>query len=198
MSSNAIRKFVLLDRDGTIVVDKCYQSDPEETELLPFAKEGLDLLRKHDFGLVMVTNQSGIGRGYLTRADLAAVNRSVIQELGGGDDYFAGVYYCPHLPDEGCRCRKPRPGLAELAAYDLGFGAAECYVVGDREADILLGDAIGASTVLVRTGHGREVEEVDEVTPDYVADNLFDAAQWIIRREKWVDSVTKTRHKNAT
>jgi histidinol-phosphate phosphatase family domain/HAD-superfamily hydrolase, subfamily IIIA len=191
------RKFVLLDRDGTIIVNKHYQKDPDDTELLPNAKEGLDLLRAHDFGLVMLTNQSGIGRGYLTRADLAAINRRLIIELGGGDGYFSGVYYCPHLPDEGCGCRKPRPGLAELAAYDLGFSLGDCYMVGDRESDIEMGDSIGASTVLVRTGYGHEIEKAGTLAPDYVAEDLLDTAEWIIRREEWVKNVTRTRRKDA-
>ena len=189
--SDSNQKFVMLDRDGTIIVDKHYQRDPDITELLPNARAGLQLLRSEGFGLVLVTNQSGIGRGKLDRSDLAAVNRRMIFELGGGDDFFAGIYYCPHTPDEGCRCRKPLPGLAELAAYDLGFSKAESYVIGDREADILMGDAVGASTVLVRTGHGAEVEEEGDVEPDYVADDLLDAALWIVRREEWVERVTR-------
>lgn len=189
------RKYVLLDRDGTIIVNKHYQKDPDETELLPNAREGLERLREEGFGLVLITNQSGIGRGKLTRADLAAVNRRMIRLLGGGDDYFDGIYYCPHVPEDDCNCRKPRPGLLELASYDLGFAMPECYVVGDREIDIEVGEAVGASTILVRTGYGREVEEGELVEPDHVADDLVDAAEWIIRREQWVESVTHVRRR---
>lgn len=190
------KKYVLLDRDGTIIVNKHYQKDPDETELLPNAREGLDRLREEGFGLVLTTNQSGIGRGKLTRADLAAVNRRMIGLLGGGDDYFDGIYYCPHVPEDDCTCRKPRPGLLELASYDLGFAMPECYVVGDREIDIEVGEAVGASTILVRTGYGREVEEEELVEPDHVADDLVDAAAWIIRREAWVESVTHVRRRS--
>lgn len=189
------KRYVLLDRDGTIIVNKHYQKDPNATELLPNAREGLGLLRREGFGLVLITNQSGIGRGKLTRADLAAVNRRMIFELGGGDDFFDGIYYCPHVPEDDCYCRKPRPGLVELAAYDLGFAMADCYVVGDREIDIEVGDAVGASTILVRTGYGHEVEEKSLATPDFIADDLLDAAQWIIRREEWVDGVTHVRRR---
>ncbi len=189
------RKYVLLDRDGTIIVNKHYQKDPDETELLPNAREGLDLLRGQGFGLVLVTNQSGIGRGKLTRVDLAAVNWRMIDLLGGGDDYFDGIYYCPHLPEDDCFCRKPRPGMVELASFDLGFAMSECYVVGDREIDIQMGEMVGASTILVRTGGGRKVEENNLAAPDHVADDLVDAARWILQREEWTESVTRKRRK---
>ena len=186
-----VKKYVLLDRDGTIIVNKHYQKDPDETELLPNAGEGLHLLRDAGFGLVLTTNQSGIGRGYLTRTDLAAVNRRMILELGGDDRFFDGIYYCPHVEADGCRCRKPLPGLAELAAYELGFAMPECYVVGDREIDIGVGDAVGATTVLVRTGGGAAVEAAGTAKPDYVAEDLLDTAKWIVQREKWTQRVTR-------
>lgn len=191
--SDRPKKYVLLDRDGTIIVNKHYQKDPDETELLPNAREGLAKLREAGFGLVLITNQSGIGRGKLTRADLASVNRRMIMLLDGRDDFFDGIYYCPHLPDEGCRCRKPKPGLLELASYDLGFSLSESYMVGDREVDVECGQTAGAATVLVRTGYGLETEERGDVEPDYVADDLVGAADWIIRREEWVERVSMRR-----
>ncbi len=177
------KKYVLLDRDGTIIVDKNYQKDPALTELLPGAREGLDKLRAAGFRLVVTTNQSGIGRGILTLADLAAVNRSVVAALGGGDDYFDGIFYCPHVDADNCRCRKPLPGLVEIAAATLGFSPADCYVAGDSGRDVEMGQAVGATTILVRTGNGAATEKAGKARADYVADDLLDAAEWIIANE---------------
>lgn len=180
MRRSPYRKYVMLDRDGTIVVDKCYQKDPALTELMPNAREGLEMLRNAGFGLVMVTNQSGIGRGFLTADDLAAVNRSVVEKLGGDHDYFAGIYYCPHVEADECACRKPKGGMAEQAAAELGFRTGNAYMVGDKAADVGMGRAVGAKCILVRTGDGPETERKGGVRADYVADDLVDAARWIL------------------
>lgn len=187
------KKYVFLDRDGTIIVNKHYQKDPDVTELLPFAVDALYLLKNAGFGLVLVTNQSGIGRGLLTKADLAAVNRRMVLELGGDDSFFDGIYYCPHVAEDGCRCRKPGSGMLELASYTLGFAMSESYLVGDSASDIKAGDAVGATTILVRTGNGEKTEREGKVAPDYIADNLLTAAEWIRKRELWVRKVTRRR-----
>lgn len=174
-----MKRYVLLDRDGTVIVNKHYQKDPALTELLPNAAAGLSALRAAGFGLVVLTNQSGIGRGYLTESDLHAVNGRMIRELGGDENFFDGIYFCPHVEADNCRCRKPAPGLAEQAAAELGFSLPDAYVIGDREADIDLGKAVGATTILVRTGYGAEVEAARLCAPDYVAEDLLDAARRI-------------------
>ncbi len=191
----ATKKYVLLDRDGTIVVNKHYQVDPDETELLPNAAAGLHKLKEAGFGLVIISNQSGIGRGYLTKTDLASINRRMIMQLGGKDDFFAGIYYCPHTPDAQCHCRKPKPGMVELAASELKFAPPETYVIGDSEADMQTGNAVGATTVLVLTGNGRETEQITDLDVDYIANDLLDAANWVIRREEWMEKVTRVRKK---
>lgn len=178
-----MNKYVLLDRDGTIIVNKHYQKDPAITELIPNAREGLDKLRRAGFKLVVTSNQSGIARGYMTSADVDAVNQSMVRLLGGGDDYFAGMYYCPHVTADDCRCRKPGPGLAETAGAELGFSPEDAYVVGDRDADIEFGAGVGATTVLVRTGYGAATEREGKVSPDWIADDLLAAAEWILSRE---------------
>lgn len=175
-----MKKYVLLDRDGTIIVNKHYQKDPAITELEPNAAAGLAALRDAGFGLVLLSNQSGIGRGRLTAEDVDAVNASMVRLLGGGAGFFDGIYYCPHVESDDCGCRKPAPGLAVRAASELGFALEDSYVVGDREIDVQLGETVGAATVLVRTGYGVTAEGL--CAPEYVADDLLDAARWILTR----------------
>jgi histidinol phosphatase-like enzyme len=110
------------------------------------------------------------------------VNASVVARLGGGAGYFAGAYYCPHVDADCCDCRKPKPGLALRAAAELGFSPRECWVVGDRDIDIAMGRAFGsAGCILIRTGYGIRTEAAGLALPDFVADDLAAAAEWIIR-----------------
>ncbi len=174
------RFYVLLDRDGTITKDKVYQKDPSLTEFFPNSIEGLKKLADAGFGLVMITNQSGIARGLLSVEDLTRVNGGISETLRRHGAALDGVYYCPHHPDDNCRCRKPKPGMAETAAQELGFDLHDAIMIGDRPCDIALGKAIGGKAILVRTGGGKETEAAGEVKPDYIADDLLDAAKWII------------------
>ncbi|MDR0361782.1 MAG: HAD family hydrolase [Planctomycetota bacterium] len=176
------KRYVLLDRDGTIMVDKAYQSDPALTELLPGALAGLRTLSDAGYRLVVITNQSGINRGLIKPRELEAVNQSLVDLLAKEGIAVERVYYCPHTPEDGCNCRKPRPGMALRAAEELGFDTRDAYVIGDREADMRLGKAVGATSVLVRTGGGRETEESGNTAPDYIADDLANAATWMAAR----------------
>jgi D-glycero-D-manno-heptose 1,7-bisphosphate phosphatase len=173
------RRFVLLDRDGTINVEKEYLSSVEALELLPNALAGLRAMRELGLGLIVLTNQSGIGRGYFSAQMVDAIHRALAGLLASDGVSLDGIYICPHGPDEGCACRKPAPGLAEQAARELGFRLADSFVIGDKTADIELGRRVGAATILVRTGYGRQTEASGEAKPDYVADDLADAARVI-------------------
>ncbi len=176
------RRFVVLDRDGTINSEREYLSSPEQIEILPRASQGLRTMRDLGLGLIVVTNQSAVGRGYFDLARLEVIHGR-LQELMARDGVrLDGIYVCPHTPDAGCNCRKPRPGLLERAAADFDFCLADCFVVGDKPCDIDLGKAVGATTILVRTGYGAEHEAAGAVSPDYVADDLGDAAEWIERQ----------------
>jgi D-glycero-D-manno-heptose 1,7-bisphosphate phosphatase len=167
---------VLLDRDGTINVEKEYLSSAEGLVLLPNAIEGLSAMRALGLGLVVLTNQSGIARGYFGAEVVAAIHRALTSLLSNGGVSLDGIYVCPHGPDDACPCRKPAPGLAEQASRELGFHLADSFVIGDKAADIELGRRVGATTILVRTGYGRQVEQEGGARPDYVADDLLDAA----------------------
>ena len=175
------KRFVALDRDGTIIVERAYLSDPRQVKLYPGAAHGLRQLSEMGLGLVVITNQSAIGRGMFDEARLGLIHKRLYEILEDEDVHLGGVYYCPHKPDDDCRCRKPRPGLMELAAKELGFDPGACFVVGDKESDIELGRRVGATTLLVRTGYGTSVASSATVAPDYVVDGLEEAAQTIQR-----------------
>ncbi|MEU2715520.1 HAD-IIIA family hydrolase [Streptomyces sp. NPDC007205] len=136
---------VLFDRDGTLVEDVPYNGDPDRVRLLPGAAAAVALARSHGLATGVVSNQSGIGRGLLTADDVRRVNERADALLGGLDTWE----FCPHTPDAGCDCRKPRPGLVLAAAARLGVAPAECLVVGDIAADVLAARAAGARGVLV-------------------------------------------------
>ncbi len=171
--------YVLLDRDGTLIVERHYLSDPEQVELLPNAAEGLHAMRRLGFGLIVITNQSGIGRGYFDEAHLGQVHDRLHAVLQHADLTVDGVYYCPHTPDDHCACRKPRPGLIQQAARDLHFEPADCVVIGDKASDIRLGQGVGATTILVRTGYGEQELTKLEIPPDAVVADLLEAAAFL-------------------
>ncbi len=152
------RPAVLLDRDGTIIVERDYLSDPALVELEDGAAEGLRSLAEAGWVMVVLTNQSGIGRGYFDRAAAEAVNARVAELLAEEGVSIAGWYLCPHAPGEDCDCRKPRPGMAFQAASELDLDLSRSWVVGDKRSDVELADAIGARAILVMTGHGRKDE----------------------------------------
>jgi histidinol-phosphate phosphatase family protein len=158
---------VLFDRDGTLVVDVPYNGDPDRVEPVPGARAALDRLRAAGLPLAVVSNQSGVARGLLSPAQVAAVNARVDELLGP----FDAVLVCEHGPDDGCGCRKPRPGLVLEAARRLGVDPARCVVVGDIGTDVEAARAAGARPVLVPTAVTRpeEVAAAPEVVDDLAA-----------------------------
>lgn len=166
----------LLDRDGTVVVDKHYLTDPDDLELLPQAAAGLRKLGDLGLRLLLVTNQSAVGRGMMEAGRLEAVHQRLIELLAEEEVSLAGIYVCPHLPEAGCRCRKPLPGLAEKAKGDHGFAYSRCLVVGDKACDVLMGRNINATTFLVRTGYGSRAEASTIAAATHVVDDLLEVA----------------------
>lgn len=173
------RRAIFLDRDGTIIVDSGYLCDPAGVELLPGAVAGLRRMQALGLALVVVTNQSGIGRGYYDRAAADRVGQRLDDLLAAEGVRLDGVYICPHAPQDGCACRKPRPGLVEQASRELGLEPAASFVIGDKACDIGLGEAVGATTILVTTGSGETTRAAGDCRPDHVATGL-DAAAAII------------------
>lgn len=181
---NKNNKFICFDRDGTINREVLYLSNPDDVELYPEVIPALQKLTAAGYGIFIVTNQSGIGRGYYSEADMHAVNRRVSELLRAAGVTVAGFYYCPHTPDDDCNCRKPLTTLIDRAAVELGFERESIVVVGDKIIDVEFGQNAGGKGVLVRTGHGSEVILEEESTvPDYVCDNLQEAVTWILCRE---------------
>ena len=174
-------RFVILDRDGTINAECKYLSQPEQVELLPGAASGLRQMRALGLGLILITNQSGVGRGYFDYPRLESIHQRLRDLLAEEGVALDAIYVCPHTPEDACDCRKPKTGLLEQAGRDHGFDPLTCFVVGDKAVDIELGQRAGATTILVRTGYGAELEREGTVRPDYIVDDLEQAAQVIER-----------------
>jgi D-glycero-D-manno-heptose 1,7-bisphosphate phosphatase len=172
-------RFVILDRDGTIIEERHYLSDPSQVRLLPGTAEGLRQLRKMGLGLVVITNQSGVGRGLFEQARLNHIHQLMRALLAAEEVSLDGIYVCPHLPEDDCQCRKPRSGLLEKAAQAMNFAPQECFVIGDKASDIELGKRVNATTFLVRTGYGNQEVRANRCDPDYIVDDLREAAHVI-------------------
>ncbi len=174
---------VFLDRDGTIHPDTGYLHHPDEVAIYPAARRGMKLLADRDFLLFLVTNQSGVGRGYFPAGAVERVHEKIVAELAADGIGLAGIAYCPHRPDEGCRCRKPAPGMILDLAARHGVDLARSYMVGDQPTDIEAGRRAGCRTVLLAgtrelSGWRRQEGWRD---PDWVAGDLLEAAFWITR-----------------
>jgi D-glycero-D-manno-heptose 1,7-bisphosphate phosphatase len=180
-------KGVFLDKDGTLVEDVPYNVDPALVRLAPGAGEGLRALSAAGYRLVVVSNQSGVARGYFPEAALATVEGRLRELLADCGVEPAGFYWCPHHPGGSvaayavaCECRKPRPGLILRAARELGIDAGRSWMVGDILDDVEAGRRAGCRTVLLDNGHETEWLRSPERTPDVIAADLADAARLIL------------------
>lgn len=170
------RRAVFLDRDGTLIVDQHYLSDPDKVIILPGVIETLTALQIADFALIVVSNQSGVGRGYFPRQVVDLINERVARLLADRGVKIDGWYYCPHAPDARCRCRKPAPGLLEEAAADLDIDLRRSYVIGDKISDCELVETAGLRAgVLLQAGRDRFPDE-----RFHVIGHMGDAASWIL------------------
>ncbi len=170
---------VFFDRDGTLGPDIPYLDDPERLELFEGAPGAIKRLREAGFKAIIITNQSGIGRGYFSLDTLDSIHRRLREMLRErGADYDA-LYFCPHKPEDGCMCRKPMTGMIDRAVRDLEISLDESYLVGDDTVDVRLARNCGLKSILVMTGHGADALRVS--SPDAIADDLGQAADWILR-----------------
>ena len=173
-------RFVFLDRDGTLVRDRGYTYKLGDYRLLDGVVEGLRLLQRADYRLAIVTNQSGIGRGFFTESDFEAFQARLLEDLGGWGVHIGAQFFCPHRPEEGCECRKPRPGMLWRARAELGAELARSWMVGDSASDLELADRAGLrGAVHVLTGEAEgKGGRLNARIP--VAEDLTAAAQYIL------------------
>lgn len=175
------RRWVILDRDGTLIAERHYLSDPEQVELIPGAPAALIRLRDRGVGAVVLTNQSAIGRGLFDAERLEQVHARLRGLLAAHGASVDAILVCPHTPEDRCECRKPRPGMVERARAELGLDPRRSFVVGDKDCDIELGRNVGATTLLVRTGYGAETERAGRVRADHVVRDVAEAVDVIER-----------------
>jgi D-glycero-D-manno-heptose 1,7-bisphosphate phosphatase len=188
-----VRPAVFLDRDGTMIEDVGYLDAIGRVAFYPWTIDAIKALNRAELPVVVVTNQSGVARGYFSESLVEATHRHISARLEAGRARVDAYYYCPHHPGgtvdpyaRACDCRKPAPGLIEQAAADLGLDAARSFVVGDKWIDVRLARAVGARAILVRTGSGaaEEARPPAGVAADAVVDNLAAAASWILRNSQ--------------
>ena len=181
---------VFLDRDGTLIEEVGYLDRIERVDLYPWSIDAVRALNRAGLQVVLVSNQSGVARGFFTEEVVEQVHRHMAALLDAGGARIDAYYYCPHHPDGrissyaiACECRKPNPGLVERAVRELGIDPARSFVVGDRWLDVALARRVGARGVLVRTGYGatEEARPQTGLAADATADNLAAAVGWILK-----------------
>jgi len=189
MDSTNHRLALLLDRDGVINRNRGdYVKSWEEFEFLPRSLEALRILAEHEAKVVVVTNQSAVGRGIISPDELERIHARMNEEVEAHGGRIDAVLCCPHAPDDGCHCRKPRPGLLREAMERLQLDPRLCYAVGDSLNDLMAARAAGLPFVMVLTGRGRESlsHPACGCPPSWVASDLRAAAGWILRREGYL------------
>jgi D-glycero-D-manno-heptose 1,7-bisphosphate phosphatase len=174
-----MRRAVFLDRDGTINREVGVLSDPDEVELLPGAAEAIARLNEDGWLVIVVSNQSGVGRGYFTEEAVEKVHQRLQMILSDEGARFDAIYYCPYHPDTGCDCRKPALGLLRQAVADFDIDVCRSFVIGDKVSDVEMGHRAGCRTALVLTGYGEEAQSKAN-RADFIAPDLYAAVDWVL------------------
>lgn len=176
-----LRNTVFLDRDGTVCEDVSYLARVEDLRLFPFAAEAVRILNKNDFIVCLITNQSGIGRGYFDENALRAIHVQLVKELRESNAHLDAIYFCPHKPEDKCLCRKPQTEMIERAAKDFQVDLQNSWMIGDKAIDVETGFNAQTKTALVLSGYGAREVETMRVKPDLVSENLLEAVRLIIK-----------------
>jgi D-glycero-D-manno-heptose 1,7-bisphosphate phosphatase len=179
-----LRPAVFLDRDGTISEEMGYVNHIDRFQIFPYAAEAIRQLNQAEIPVIVVTNQSGVARKIFPEALIHEVHKKMVAELAKGGAWIDAIYFCPHIKDDACDCRKPLPGLLQRAAREHGIDLPASWVVGDRYGDLEMAHRGGARGMLVMTGYGRGEYESYRTTwprqPDALAQNLSDAVRQIL------------------
>jgi len=177
------RPGLFLDRDGVINEECNYLHDPKDLVMIPGVAQAIAAINRRGVPVIVVTNQAGIGRGYYDVPAYESVNRAITEILAASAARVDAWYFCPHRPDAGCACRKPLPGMLLSAERDLNLDLRRSLLVGDKDSDLQAARAVGARTVLVRTGYGREVERAlvagGSALADHICDSLGEALPYL-------------------
>jgi D-glycero-D-manno-heptose 1,7-bisphosphate phosphatase len=183
---------VFMDRDGTISEETGYLKDPCDLKILPGAFDAIKLINENQIKAVVITNQSGVARGYFSEETVGKTHLRLRELLGGKGAHLDGIYYCPHHPEIGppeyrkkCNCRKPALGMLRLASTELEIDLSHSYVIGDKLTDIEPAYKVGAKGILVLTGYGKEqmesLNERSKKQPHYIARDILEAVNWILQ-----------------
>ena len=178
-------KAVFFDRDGTLIHEKpgTYLSDPAAVRLYAPVRPALQKLAQAGFQFFIVSNQSGIGRGYFTEKEVRKVHQRLCQLLA--PTTVRDIVFCPHAPGEQCRCRKPGTLLGEQLIKKYHIDPAQSFMVGDKKADVLFGQALGLRAILMTTANGKNhLKKYPDLKPDFIAGNMLSAARYIIKEDK--------------
>lgn len=185
---SVLRPAVFLDRDGTIAEEVGYLNHISRFRMFPFAAAAIRRFNEKGLPVVLVTNQSGVGRGYFPESVVYSVHELMTRELAAEGAHIDAIYYCPHTSAENCACRKPKTAMLIRAASEHGLDLERSFVIGDRYADIQVARNAGARSILVRTGYGEGELAWHAanwtVRPDFIAGNLTVAADWILRQNQ--------------
>lgn len=174
-------KACFLDRDGVINEEAGYVSSPKQLKIFPFAPLAIKLLNEKGIKVIVITNQSGIERGYFDRETLLEIHQKLRRELAKEGAFLDAIYYCPHHPDQNCLCRKPKTGLFSEAAKDFDVHPGQSWTIGDKDTDLEAGRKAGTKTILVLTGYGKEVlNSKEDSIFDYQAKDLLEAVRTVV------------------
>jgi len=174
---------IFIDRDGTICEDKVYLADPEGLVIFPEVPEGIQRLKKSGFLTIVITNQSGIGRGYFDKETLEKIHerlKGILKEKGAVID---AIYYCPHHPEENCDCRKPKTGLVQQALKDFEIDLDRSFIIGDTDMDTELGRKMGMKTILLTRPSNPTVAGISRggIPSDFTTEDFQKAVEWILK-----------------